>query len=487
MKPLSLRQASPNASTGAHVFSRRTLLASAGVLALAVVDTGCTSGSSASSTAGVKKGPGPGHYKMDLGGYQGPELTRAKIKLRIMKQNWNPAANAPFNAVVAEFQKAYPNISVTQEYVPYGDLPLKIQTYAAAGNAPDLMMGSSGLVSSYKFGNIARPLKPYFTKSFFDGFMKPMADSVTIDGSFYAIPLESKEQCMQYNTAMFEQAGLTPPPFTGDPKAGWTVEQWFDTFAKLKAWADKSGHPEIFPLAASTFGNGGPGSNYSQLESFWIRGQGSPDAAKNSEEYKTWAGVSPDGKSVDGYLNTSLAVKGMENYQTLFSKNWTPKAASNQQFNSSLAVVKYGGDLQQYDFDFSFSPLPRAKTVVVENYSDALILSASSKYPNEAAALLGALTSVPAQVAWETGWGTIPAQEPVLAGLIKQGGMFATEKYKVLAEVAKNGVGVPRTPGWFAYAGQMNTTVANIALGADPKKALNSATTQIDRLLSAYK
>ena len=43
-----------------------------------------SAGTAAANTA-VSKGPGPGHYRIDLGGYHGPELPSKPITLRFMR------------------------------------------------------------------------------------------------------------------------------------------------------------------------------------------------------------------------------------------------------------------------------------------------------------------------------------------------------------------------------------------------------------------
>ena len=76
--------------------SRRALL---GSIPLAVLAAGCSNGSSNAKPGSLKtSGPGPGHYKMDLGGYTGPELTTESITLRLMRQSWNDPTNAAFEA-----------------------------------------------------------------------------------------------------------------------------------------------------------------------------------------------------------------------------------------------------------------------------------------------------------------------------------------------------------------------------------------------------
>ncbi len=58
-----------------------------------------------------------------------------KVKIDFFQQK-EPAAVAPFDAVITAFQKKYPNIEIAQTYVP--DAPQIFQTRVASGDVPDL-------------------------------------------------------------------------------------------------------------------------------------------------------------------------------------------------------------------------------------------------------------------------------------------------------------------------------------------------------------
>src|SRR5690242_8787893 len=86
-------------------------------------------------------GSNVGKYRIDLGGYNGPQLTASNITVKFMRQDFPPAVNALFDSAYAEFMKAYPNVKIEEERVPYGDLSKKVQIYVGSQGAPDIMMG----------------------------------------------------------------------------------------------------------------------------------------------------------------------------------------------------------------------------------------------------------------------------------------------------------------------------------------------------------
>ncbi len=53
-----------------------------------------------------------------------------------MRQEFPPEVNDALSAAYAAFSAAYPNITVQEERVPYGDLPTKVQVYVALGRVP---------------------------------------------------------------------------------------------------------------------------------------------------------------------------------------------------------------------------------------------------------------------------------------------------------------------------------------------------------------
>lgn len=463
--------------------TRRSLL---GSVSLAVLFAGCSKSPTSTSAQSLgTDGPGPGGYKMDLGGYKGPEPTSESITLRIMRQNWNADTDKVFEAQVAAFTAAYPNIQVKTELVPYGDLGQKLRNSFAAKSAPDIVMGETALISSYVYGDMAVPVGDYMTDDFMNSFFPSLVDAITVEGHRYAMPSFHNTQGIVYNKEIFAKAGVKTPPASTDVNDAWTIEEWFDAFSGLRRWMDKSGRDSMFPLAPSTYGNGGPGSNYQQLEQTWIRMMGSPDADPASDEYKVFTGLNEDGSSVSGYVNNRLAVTGMTNYKALFTNKWSPTGAQATMFPSGQAAMKFGGspDLS-VKFTQGVSPLPRGKVVASSDASDAFIVTTQSAHPAEAAALLGAVNTVDMMTKWTEAWGGVPALKPVVDKLPSS---FDSIDFRIGVAIAESSYSVPKTPAWFEYQNQMNQSIRDIALGADPAATLDQAAAAIDQQLAKYR
>lgn len=447
------------------------------------------SGASASGTTAPAKGPGPGGYKIDLGGYQGPELTSKPVTLRFMRQSYSPEVNDFFTGLYAKFSAAYPNITIKEELVPYGDLPTKLKVYVASGDAPDVMMGRNDFTPAYAAGKIALPLNGFFTDTYLTDIYAPLREAASAGGNLYCLPWDNNVEVLLFNRDLFTKAKVAPPPETTNLNETWTIEQLIDAMRALTRNLHDS---SLWAMAASTAGNGGPGSNYTQHESFWMRMMGDPAAAKDTDEYKTWAGVSEDGFSVTGYVDSNGSIQGMKNYQTFFSEGLTPKGVVPDQLTAGTAALSmdsfsvanlYQTPAGKPKFNWGVSPMPKGKTLFGCNSSDSPIVWAGTKNANEAVALVAYLCNDPNRIGFARGWGSVPAR----TSLIGQMQEYQGEKQQLPVALAKTSSGAPRSVGWFDYFNAMNPAVKNIALGAEPAATLQATAKQIDGLLAKYR
>jgi ABC-type glycerol-3-phosphate transport system substrate-binding protein len=436
-------------------------------------------------------GSNPGKYKLDLGGYTGPELTADTITLKVMRQDFPPAVNDSISAAYTAFSKAYPNITVQEERVPYGDLPQKVQVYVASGTAPDVMMGRNDFASAYAAGQLTAPLQKYLSQDFLDDMYAPLRDSATIDGNLTCLPWETNPVYMMFNKDIFKKLGVATPPEVTDIHAGWTVEQYLACFKELTTKLRASGDTATFALASSTYGNGGPGSNYTQLESIWVRMMGDPAADKSSSTYKTFAGVSDDGLTATGYIDTPEAAAGMTNYQSLFKNGYTPTGFVPDQFTAGTAAVTFGGTgagarlkAAGQNFAWGASPAPTGKIAYTTTVADSPFVWSGSPHLNEAVALLAFLNNDTNRNAFHDTWGSMPVRK----SLIAMRAAHVTDPTLPLAiAVANSAYGPPKSVGWFDYFSAINPAVKDIALGADPQQRLHDVAGQIDGLLAKYK
>jgi len=442
---------------------------------------------------GFAAGPGtnPGKYKLDLGGYTGPELTDAPITIKVMRQEFSPEINAPIQAAYEAFKAAYPNITIEEERVPYGDLAKKVQLYVASGSAPDIMMGSTELASVYAAGEIAVPLNDYFSEDFIQDIYPAMREAATIDGKVMCLAWESNSTFVYFNRDIFKRAGVNTPPEVTDVDAGWSADQMLDALRAITEKLRKDGDQTTFGMASSRFGNRGPGSNYSQMESMWVRMLGDPSAAKDSTVYKTFAGISEDGLTATGYLDTPEAIQGMKNYQALFSEGLSPKGVVADHYKSGAAAVDFSSMAfantfrkSGAPFDWGVSPPIRGKIPFASSVADAPFIYSGSQYIPEAAALLAFLLNDTNRKAFYEVRGSMPSRKSMTDAMPA----YKTDPVAILcANVGERAFGSPKSVGWLDYVNAVNPAVKDIALGVDVEEKLHATAAQIDRLLAKYK
>lgn len=476
------------------LITRREFLKAASVTAVGGILAACARSPQSGAPATSSAASGSPQYKLDLGAYRGPELTSQKVNLRFLRQIATPAAEDYYKDVYAQWAEAYPNITIQEETVPYGDLVTKIQTYVAAGDPPDIMMGKGDFVQSYVYNDIALNLSDYLAQEFVDDLTVAAKGLLVVNGKLYAWPQESSQIMVYFNKDIWEQAGVEFPPETSNLAEAWTWQQFEDAWKRISVTLNKnSEEPNIYPLAASTYGNGGPGSNYF-YEGIYIRSMGDSEAAPDSSLYKTFIGISDDGLTASGYVNTPEAIEGMRFYQNIFKQKLTPSTAVPRQFEDGKAAMGFGPysfsrryrDANQPDwylkFNWGATPVPKGNISFNHISGDSPFISAASKYPAEAVALMAFLNNDTNRVAWSKAWGAMPARRSLFE---KMGYTEPVDELGVA--LIEGGYSQPITPGFTEYFSAMNTAIKDIALGADVESRLNKVAVEIDDYLTAYK
>lgn len=472
--------------------TRREFLKNVGIAAAGGLLARCTPTRSVTPTS-VSPSSGKPSYKLDLGGYVGPApTTSAEVELRYLRQIVTPAAEKWYKDRYAEWAAAYPNITIKEEPVSYGDLNQKFTTYVGAGDPPDIMMGKGDFVASYAFNNVALNLSQFLSSDFLNDLTPAMKAQQMIDGELYAWPWEHGSVLCYFNKEHFSKAGVEMPPETSDLSQAWTWQEFYEACKQLSE-ALRADEEQFYPLFASEYGGGGPGKSY-WYEGIFIRSIGDPNAPVNSSLYKTFAGVSPDGLTASGYVDTPEAISGMEFYQRLYQERLTPSVAIPRMFEDQKAAFKFGSfgfsvryrDVNQPDWYLKFkwgaTPVPKGKNLFLHTSGDAPIISATSKYPVEAAAFMAFLNNNRNRVSWSTAWGALPAR----TSLFEMMG-YTEEIDKLGIELVKSGHSTPITPGYLEYNNAMGSAIGDIALGADVEERLKRVAEEIDGLLINYR
>jgi len=147
----------------------------------------------------------------------------ASLKGKVTFAYWGAQSEADaIKQAVSSFENANPNVKVEQQWIQK-DYLTKLQTMIAGGTAPDVMLISGGDLPG--FASAFQPLQA-------DGsvFSSPtLVDSMSMDGSLYAMPFVIKPKVMAINVDLFEK-NQVPLPSPTEPM---TTEQFLDISKKL--------------------------------------------------------------------------------------------------------------------------------------------------------------------------------------------------------------------------------------------------------------
>lgn len=121
--------------------------------------------------------------------------------------------------LVADFNASHPDIQVTAQAIPWGELFQQIEPSVAAGRAPDVVALNEDVITGFILRGALQEMTPEMLQGAGidpSRFYESLWNVGTVDGQVYGVPIHSVMLVMYYNKDLFEQAGLDPenPPRT---------------------------------------------------------------------------------------------------------------------------------------------------------------------------------------------------------------------------------------------------------------------------------
>jgi multiple sugar transport system substrate-binding protein len=117
-------------------------------------------------------------------------------------------------AIIAEFEKANPDIKVQYEVIPASEYATKLLTAFASGSGPDVFNHISAMVAQYYSSRILAPVdyaamgyadEKALTSRYLSGF-----EGIRFAGKLYGVPTEVSNYACYANNALWKEAGLDP-------------------------------------------------------------------------------------------------------------------------------------------------------------------------------------------------------------------------------------------------------------------------------------
>ena len=144
------------------------------------------------------------------------------------------------NKIISDFNKVYPNIKVSVQYLTYNDGDDKINTAIEGNKAPDIVMeGPERLVANWGAKGKMVDLSDLWTgdvKS--DIYASVEAACRGTDGKYYEYPVTMTAHCMAINKTVFEAAGAMQ--YVDEESHTWTTENFFKAVDAVYAYTGKT-------------------------------------------------------------------------------------------------------------------------------------------------------------------------------------------------------------------------------------------------------
>jgi multiple sugar transport system substrate-binding protein len=152
---------------------------------------------------------------LDLGNLS-PDIPAPTEPVTISFASW--VGSLPdWQALYAQFQEFYPNITIEFQDVPFEEIRTRLLTQVAANNPPDMAYIDMGTVGEFAVRNALANLDPYIEKSLavdIEDYVPAFLQAGMVEGSVYGLPIRSETTGLFYRTDLFEEAGIEGPPTT---------------------------------------------------------------------------------------------------------------------------------------------------------------------------------------------------------------------------------------------------------------------------------
>lgn len=130
--------------------------------------------------------------------------------------HWGPDQVAMLEGAAAAFTEENPDITVSVQAVPFANLLSTLRTQGASPDGPTIAGVYDAWLPELARDGLAAQAPADVTAEVRENWPAGVVDAATQDGAIYGIPNEIDLYQLNYNTALFEEAGIAGPPATWD-------------------------------------------------------------------------------------------------------------------------------------------------------------------------------------------------------------------------------------------------------------------------------
>jgi ABC-type glycerol-3-phosphate transport system substrate-binding protein len=382
-------------------------------------------------------------------------------------------------ALAKKFEEKNPNIKIKLVSLPFRQMLEGVEVQMNSKKPSfDLFMVDGPLVSNYTVKGFLEPLDSYIGNDLKAQWVDSSLQAGSYGGKLMAAPMNTSTDVLYYNKDIFTEKKVAFPAQEPEKRMTWedTVE-----FAKQLTF-DKNGDGQT-----DVFG-------------FTFRQVGRPYQLLPLANSLGAEVISKDGFTAEGFTNSDKMVQAGKFYYDMFN-TWkiSPKITPDETVEyfatgkvammiGSTAYVKI---FQERGVPFGVAPFPYFKDnqAATPTGSFHLGVSSFSDKKQAAAEFIKFATTGEGSKLWFEQRNELPANKEVL-NFISTDAKYATfpaNTFRLGAYEAQN-TAVPRplSPGYLEWESLLTNAYEDMKAGVDPKKALDQAAQQSDRLLKKY-
>src|SRR5690606_92573 len=172
--------------------------------------------------------------------------------------HWSPETVALLEAAAASYSEANPDVTITVQAVPFGDLLTTIRSQGGGAGGPTIASIYDLWLPELARDGLVEKAPEAVAGDVSAAWPSGIAAAASVDGAVYGIPNEINVYALNYNKALFEEAGIAEPPATWDAlkeaAAAITASgEGRQGFGMINSWAAGVVHP----FASLLVSNGG--------------------------------------------------------------------------------------------------------------------------------------------------------------------------------------------------------------------------------------
>lgn len=188
----------------------------------------------------------------------GPSSSDADVTVTFLT-HWAPETVDLLDAAGTAYSEAHPNVTVDIQAVPFGDLLTTVRSQAGSDSAPTIAGIYDLWLPELVRDGIVAPAPDTVAADVSENWPQGPATAASQDGVIYGVPNEIDLYALNYNTRLFEEAGIDGPPSTWDElvadaealtvRDGDRITQ--QGFGLINSWAAGAVHPFASLLASN--------------------------------------------------------------------------------------------------------------------------------------------------------------------------------------------------------------------------------------------